>query len=53
MLTHDTASDAGADDEGVIAGLALYEDGSVTTFAAVEGSEEDLGVAMVGLATAE
>ena len=95
---------AGADDEGVIAGLALYkdgtaglfalsddmeplaeeaewtideeklylgedafvwemaddetlvltdEDGSVTTFAAVEGSEEDLGVAMVGLATAE
>lgn len=92
---------AGADDEGVIAGLALYEDGtaglyalsddmepladevewtideenlylgedtyvwemaddetlvltdedgSVTTFAAVEGSEEDLGVAMVALA---
>ena len=29
------------------------EDGSVTTFAAVEGSEEDLGVAMVCLATAE
>lgn len=93
---------AGADDEGAIAGLALYEDGtaglfalsedmepladevewtidedglylgedaytwempdeetlvltdeagSVTTFAAVEGSEEDLGAAMVALAT--
>ena len=27
------------------------EAGSVTTFAAVEGSEEDLGVAMVALAT--
>lgn len=95
---------AGADDEGVIAGLALYDDssagifalsdemepladevewkidadnlylggdayawempdedtlvltdkaGSVTTFAAIDGSEEDLGVAMVALATAE
>ena len=95
---------AGADDEGVIAGLAFYEDGtaglfalsedmeplgdevqwtidenslnlgedtyaweladestlvltdnagSVTTFTAVEGTEEDLGAAMAALATAE
>ncbi|MBR3630082.1 MAG: hypothetical protein IKN55_06380 [Oscillospiraceae bacterium] len=95
---------AGADDEGVIAGLAFYENGtaglfalsedmeplgnevqwtidenslslgedtytwemadektlvltdeagSVTTFAAVEGTEEDLGAAMAALATAE